>query len=183
MIHVKGFPTICETFGGWLQLLPDSKIFLFRHLNAIELKAPLRPSAPKAPWIYLFSNFSATQDSWDVLKEFWIYPEFFGPFSQPLRVISNVISLSFLSKKTFIVHCFLVSLIRNQYKWCFKYLQVVFDKAMAIYAQLFHLRQQLRLLENSSNLVGQNPEMRNATMQNLHKKKTHQNSLSHLFLA
>lgn len=124
-------------------------------------------------WIYLFSNFSATQDSWDVLKEFWIYwidPEFFGPFSQPLWVISNVISLSFLSKKQFKVHCFLVSLIRNQYKWCFKYLQVVFDKAMAIYAQLFHFRQQLRLL-TYSNLVGQNPEMQNATMQNLHKKK------------
>ena len=60
-------------------------------------------------------------------------------------------------------------------------LQVVFDKAMAIYAQLFHFRQQLRLLEKSSNLVGQNPDMQNATML-VSQNKPHNISPNHLFL-
>ena len=98
----------------------------------------------------------------------WIFRPFLPTFAGDIKRDITVFSKQ--KKRLYIVHCFLVSLIRNQYKWCFKYLQVLFDKAMAIYAQLFHFRQQLRLL-TYRNLVGQNPEMQNATMQNLHTKK------------
>ena len=113
MIHVKGFPTICETFGGWLQLTSRFHQCYWAHGSV----ATFCSKSTLDLLVFQLQCYTGLMRCFE--RIYRIDPEFFGPFLPTFAGdIKRDITVFSKQKKTFIVYCFLVSLIRNQYKWC-----------------------------------------------------------------